>query len=38
VLASLLEERPRARELVIAGFAAVGAVAAIGFARGVGIA
>jgi hypothetical protein len=38
VLASLLEERPRAREIVIAGFAAVGAVAAIGFARGVGIA
>ena len=38
VLASLLEGRPRARELVIAGFAAVGAVAAVGFARGVGIA
>jgi len=38
VLASLLEGRPRARELVIAGFAAVGAVAAVGFAHGVGIA
>jgi hypothetical protein len=38
VLALLLEERPRARELVIAGFAAVGAVAAVGFAHGVGIA
>jgi hypothetical protein len=38
VLASLLEGRPRARELVIAGFAAVGAVAAVAFARGVGIA
>jgi hypothetical protein len=38
VLASLLDGRPRARELVIAGFAAVGAVAAVGFAHGVGIA
>ena len=38
VLATLLEGRPRARELVIAGFAAVGAVAAVGFAHGVGIA
>jgi len=38
VLASLLEGRPRARELVIAGFAAVGAAAAIGFAHGAGIA
>lgn len=38
VLAALLEGRPRTRELVIAGFAAVGAVAAVGFAHGVGIA
>jgi hypothetical protein len=38
VLASRLDGRPRARELVIAGFAAVGAVAAAGFAHGVGIA
>lgn len=38
VLASLLEGRPRAREAVVAGFAAVGAVAAVGFAHGVGIA
>jgi Mannosyltransferase (PIG-V) len=37
VLASLLERRPRARELVYAGFAAVGAATAVGFARGVGI-
>jgi hypothetical protein len=37
VLASLLERRPRERELVYAGFAAVGAATAVGFARGVGI-
>lgn len=34
-LASLLEARPRARELVLAGFAAVGAVLAVAFSRGV---
>ena len=38
VLASLLVGRPRAREIVYAGFAAVGAVAAVGFAHGVGVA
>jgi hypothetical protein len=32
-LASLLETRPRAREVVICSFAAVGAVAAVGFSR-----
>jgi len=37
VLASLLERRPRARELVYSGFAAVGAATAVAFARGVGI-
>ena len=37
VLASLLERRARKRELVYAGFAAVGAATAVGFARGVGI-
>lgn len=37
VLASLHERRPRARELVYAGFAAVGAATAVGFARGVGV-
>jgi hypothetical protein len=37
VLASLLERRPHARELVYAGFAAVGAATAVGFAHGVGI-
>ena len=34
-LASLLERRPRARELVYAGFAALGAATAVGFAHGV---
>lgn len=37
VLGSVLERRPLARELVYAGFAAVGAATAVGFARGVGI-
>jgi hypothetical protein len=37
VLASLLERRPRGRELAYAGFAAVGAATAVGFARGVGV-
>lgn len=34
--AALLETRPRARTVVITGFAALGAVAAAAFARGVG--
>lgn len=36
-LASVLERRPRAREIVIASFASLGALAAVGFAHGVGI-
>ena len=38
VLASLTLERPRARDVLIAAFAAFGAVAAVAFARGVWIA
>ena len=36
-LAALVERRPRARELVIGSFAALGAAAAVGFAHGAGI-
>lgn len=38
VLAALLEDRPRAREIVLVAFGAIGAAAAIGFAHGVGVA
>lgn len=34
-LAAVLEPRPRARELVLAGFAALGAILAVAFAHGV---
>jgi hypothetical protein len=37
-LASLTAGRPRARDALLWGFAALGAVAAIGFSRGIWIA
>ena len=36
--AALAEERPRLRAVLVAGFAAVGAAAAIAFSRGIWIA